>query len=674
MPLAVRGYEARAASDTGTFRVGVGKADITPPPGYPTGGHGPAGTLARGHWGRLEARTFFFQDAEGQRLVLVSVDTFAIPSGLRLEVARRAGLPPDAVLVAATHTHHGPGNYLTCATYNQFGSAYSGFSHDLFEFLAARIAKAVLTAEASLRPAMLRVHTGNAATDYAQSFLRNRSPGVFSLNLDREDLLNALRLAPIAACASHRKPGELTSDWDIPGCPRLAAVDQGLTVLEARDAAGTAFAWLVFLAVHPTVLVHGAPLNSPDFVGWAMAALERRCNGCVVGFFNGAQGDITARRTSRDLRDVRTVGTELVRAIEGVVSTPPRDLEPVPKIVVRRKEVRPDSQDRYCSREGDRLELAKEPLFGAAGFGGAEDDRTIFHELGWREGVRTRPRHHQGPKLGALDSSLFPLLRLTKVLGPPEGFPKELPVSRIDIGRSFSIAGLPVEMSTTEGWRLRNALGAPHGQLEIVGLADEYSSYTASPEEYVAQDYMGASTIWGPEEGPFLRCVVAAARPRSTSAAQRVPARWFRPGPPPIEGPFGPVFAGDRRSRPDEELEKVLRHSDGLPARRLPWFAWTEETTPDRDDFACMARRVIVEDALGRILATDEDLELLVVLMEGTRTGSRSYAAIWLSPLWGPFPQEARFRVRGPCMKEERRSKAFAIATAMAGDAPVAPE
>ncbi|HEX7251882.1 MAG TPA: hypothetical protein VF376_03300, partial [Thermoanaerobaculia bacterium] len=38
-----------------SFIAGVGIADITPSPGFPTGGHGPAGNLARGHWLRLHA-------------------------------------------------------------------------------------------------------------------------------------------------------------------------------------------------------------------------------------------------------------------------------------------------------------------------------------------------------------------------------------------------------------------------------------------------------------------------------------------------------------------------------------------------------------------------------------------------------------------------------------------
>ena len=69
-----------------TFLAGAGKAEITPPPGFPTGGHGPAGDLARGSWNRLYARAFYLADRQGHGMILVSCDTFAMPIGLRAKV------------------------------------------------------------------------------------------------------------------------------------------------------------------------------------------------------------------------------------------------------------------------------------------------------------------------------------------------------------------------------------------------------------------------------------------------------------------------------------------------------------------------------------------------------------------------------------------------------------
>lgn len=83
---------------------------------------------------------------------------------------------------------------------------------------------------------------------------------------------------------------------------------------------------------------------------------------------------------------------------------------------------------------------------------------------------------------------------------------RRLPVVYAQIG-DLSLGILPVEMSTTQAIRIRNDFQTNESApFQIVGLADEYSSYVATASEYAAQDYMGASTQWGPEEGAFFAC------------------------------------------------------------------------------------------------------------------------------------------------------------------------
>ena len=145
-PLVVPAYRVAAAPCAGQFVAGVGRVDMTPPPGYPTGGHGPSGALGRGHWMRLYARAFDFEDPACRRLVLVSLESFAVPKVLFEEVASRIaihGNSRDELILAATHTHQGPGNYMAAETYNAFGSSYSGFSKPLLDDLACAIARAI---------------------------------------------------------------------------------------------------------------------------------------------------------------------------------------------------------------------------------------------------------------------------------------------------------------------------------------------------------------------------------------------------------------------------------------------------------------------------------------------------------------------------------------------------
>src|SRR5262249_45344041 len=311
-PLEIGGFEVSQPTPTRALIAGAGREDIQPPPGFPNGGHSIAGNLSGGYWSRLYARAFFFQDADGHSLVLASCDLVAIPGGLHARVAQLVAnrwseqgvsIPPDSIVLAATHTHHGPGNFWTALTYKEHASFYPGFSPALFEFLAQRIASAIALAieDARAHPSpQLILRSGTVP----QTLQLNRSPRTFLFNWNRHGIATQLNGPPPSAeaCAALRRDGEVAQDWDAEDCPRLWAVDRTMNLLEIRREGGVT-GLLVFFAVHATVLHPKAPLNSPDFVGRAVSGLEQKwARGSaqpVVGFFNGAEGDIVPRRTRR---------------------------------------------------------------------------------------------------------------------------------------------------------------------------------------------------------------------------------------------------------------------------------------------------------------------------------------------------------------------------------------
>src|SRR5262249_1003042 len=84
--LLAEGDDQSQTCDNVNFCIGAAKMEITPPPGFPTGGHGPAGAIARGSWSRLWARAFFFKQPGGPAVVLVSCDLFAVPLRLNAKV------------------------------------------------------------------------------------------------------------------------------------------------------------------------------------------------------------------------------------------------------------------------------------------------------------------------------------------------------------------------------------------------------------------------------------------------------------------------------------------------------------------------------------------------------------------------------------------------------------
>jgi neutral ceramidase len=699
-PLDVDAYAVEQPGKKAHFSAGVATVDITPPPGFPTGGHGPEGSLPRGHWMRLRARAFFFEDRQGHTLALVSSDLFAVPGGLHARVAARisseakkrklnVAFPPESLILAATHTHHSPSNYMTARTYNQFGSIYPGFSPPLFDFLTEQISEGVLAAIQDARahpePAQLKVHV--SSVDY--ELVRNRSPRVFDLNQGREELLNALNGTQQAPNCTPR-PGESRDeqgreDWnEVPGCPRLRATDRALTVLDVwRGAEGQRrrVGALVFFAAHPTVLDPGAPLYTPDFVGYAVHRLEREWGAGgvkpVVGFFNGAEGDITPRRTRRDVFDTYEHGLRFAEAINATVKTSELLDESEPTISVNATVVEPaEDEERSCRiGDGPKWTLAERPMLGTAALGGGEGDRTALYGVGWREGIVDRHREGQGQKLPALDSRLVRAIRLSDMIGPPEAFPQTLPLTRASLG-GLTLAALPAELSTAQGQAIRDALQLPHGKLELIGLANDFHAYCATPDEYSAQDYMGASTIWGPQEGPFMTCHLQKLGGGAGWPKQRkTEDRRFWPGTDAMEA-FGPTFAAEVPiSRPDEGLYEVLLQPNKLPARRLPWFAWEEPSGMCGDALCPNAKRRVaiwqrtdagwtelrlpaegIEDDLGAGFVT--------VLLDSP---NQRWAAIWLRPLLVPAPLEGTFAfVAYPKGGRARCSQPFSLGSKLA--------
>lgn len=669
-----------------SFRAGVGKVDITPPPGFPTGGHGPGGSLARGAWTRLYARAFVFADEHGNVAVFVSCDLFAIPGGLTAQVASEVGLkwkklgitiPPEAITLAATHTHQSPGNFLTAAAYNEAASKYSGFSRELFYFLSRRIASAIDIAIDDARKsgkADLHVLEGTT-TDFLQL---NRSPRTFMLNADALSTMDALH-PKVPECEPVHETGEARGDFDLFDCPRRRATDPTLTVLRITrkdDLVGG----MVFYAGHPTVLDPPAPIYSSDFSGVAMSALEKNLRFSsskpVFGFFNGAEGDIVVKRGVRDVREVVAVGTAFARNVEDLLKPAPLDrrltLGLTPVITIRGVELDTTlERDRECGGSS----FAKKPLMGAPALGGAEDDRTFLYGLGFKKGLLDVARNGQGGKLGALE--IIPGLPLTNLVAPPRKFPKKLPLRYVRIG-NFVLATVPGELSTMAGRRLVDRLKGRDGlndKVVIVGLANEYTGYVTTADEYAAQDYMAASTLWGPGEADVFACrleKLKAGSLDSTPAATEpivIKKKRYFPGHPPEEYNsrmhFGPRGVGEERSAADEELGEILLDHRGVPARGLPVVFWTETAADEEEEFGAAARRRVSVRRAGQSMERSvspwageapgsEEIEddhgtgfvTLIRKAPSPKDSTREMAAIWLGPILDDRFREDSYQFR----------------------------
>ncbi len=186
------------------------------------------------------------------------------------------------------------------------------------------------------------------------------------------------------------------------------------------------------------------------------------------------------------------------------------------------------------------------------------------------------------------------------------------------------------------GRRLRDSLQkleAPRAFV-LVGLANEYLSYVTTPEEYDAQEYEGASTIFGPRTGPVIVRFLETLAGRKPQRLSIVSAVSFPAGPPP-EMPFGPTMPDLNRDSFDEGLEPLMADATGRLAARPPRFEWEEKAA---DDWKATSRRITIleetptgfrprRDALG--VDDDRGVHILTVLVDGT-SKRRRWGAIWL--------------------------------------------
>lgn len=230
----------------GALRVGAGMRVITPDPLLPiSGGLGPT-SPAKEKRGELTARAIVFQSGTTS-VAVVSLDLLGFPSVLcdrvRAQVPR---IPAVNILIGSTHTHSAPDCYA-------FPDGQGGHTGDL-EFIGAVCAKAaaaVNDAIDNLRPAAIRVATGEAQ-------------GRIAYNYYAPDLY-----------------------------------DRRMSVIQAVAADGETIATLVNYATHPEVLGADAGIVSPDLIGPLCDRVESKAGGMAM-FMNGAQGGmITA--DNRDL-------------------------------------------------------------------------------------------------------------------------------------------------------------------------------------------------------------------------------------------------------------------------------------------------------------------------------------------------------------------------------------
>jgi len=270
-----------AASARAEFRAGIAVRVVTPDPLLPVSGGVGASNPVNKHEGDLTVRALVF--AEGDtKVAIVSADFLGFPSVLGDKArARVKGIPPERILIGATHTHSAPDCY-------GFADHNGKISTDLkyVDLICNRIAEAINEALDRAQPASLKIATGEAK-------------GRIAFNYYADQLYD-------------------------PRCH----------VIQVIGADGKPFATLVNYAVHPEVLGSDAGILSPDLIGPLYDRIRGQGGGTGI-FMNSAQGGmVTADNRGPDGKSLRTwaecqrIGTLLADEALRIVQPAPEQKNP----------------------------------------------------------------------------------------------------------------------------------------------------------------------------------------------------------------------------------------------------------------------------------------------------------------------------------------------------------
>ncbi len=286
--------------------LGTARADISPRSPLPVAGFGFRRGVSRGVIRPLQARIVCFSpgaDAPpARRVLLISADILGWGDDqlerLGARLARDCGLPAEALILHATHSHSGPQlcqHVLPCLGVRD--DQYAAWMED-------QVIEAARRALASLEPARMELHLGECAIGVHRRRLRD-------------------------------------------GCWRMAPnpdgpVDHEVRVIRCIAPDDSTRALLVHFACHPTASADD--FFSPEYPGLAMTALENEPRGPAMALFlQGCCGDIRPAMIRDgefyrgDFNDAERLAARLADAVRQALARPGQPL-PLDELETERTE------------------------------------------------------------------------------------------------------------------------------------------------------------------------------------------------------------------------------------------------------------------------------------------------------------------------------------------------
>lgn len=286
--LTVLAVDGRGATpDTGGWKSGAASVRITPEAPLWMAGYASRNRPAEGKETDLYAKALAIEDARGKRLVIVTLDLIGVPRALRTDLEKRVeeahGLPPEGLLLNASHTHSGPELRLGHIPPVDGNPRLARESEAYGDHLKDQLFKLIGEAIGRLGPARL------GYTHARAGFAMNR------------------RLPTPSGYQNSPYPD--------------GPVDQSVPVLRVEDEKGKLQAVMFGYACHNTTL--SLYTWNADYAGYAQEYVQASHPGTIALFLMGCGGDQNPypRRT---VELAEQHGRALANAVETALSVAPR--------------------------------------------------------------------------------------------------------------------------------------------------------------------------------------------------------------------------------------------------------------------------------------------------------------------------------------------------------------
>jgi neutral ceramidase len=511
------------------YEVGVGIADVTGPSAeIGMMGYANPSQSARGIHTRLFSRAFIVKEGEN-RVVFVSADIAMIDQATKFEVVRileqKFGDKYNSknVLLSGTHTHSGIAGYIQYAMY---GITSLGFNQANFRSIVDGIVQSIERADASMQRGRIFLNRGEL-----QDANINRSPVAYDNN-------------PAAERARYTDN-----------------VDKEMTLLRFENEAGDPLGSLNWFAVHPVSMNNTNRLISGDNKGYASMLFEYEMNPndrpgrgkFVAAFASSNLGDVSPNirgpKCINTGEDCDALTSTCGGFVQNCIAFGPGNfgnMEESTEIIGRRQfdkafELFNDAAGNSIELSGtiqhahQYVDMTNYPVKftnstgeydvttckGAMGYSFAAGTTDGPGAFDFKQGETSNNafwdfiRDFLHPPTPGQISCHAPkpiLLDVGEVNLPYAWVPAIVETQLLRVGNLF-IVGIPGELTTMSGRRLREAiakrageLGVPDPQVVIAGLSNVYTHYIATYEEYQIQRYEGASTIYGPHTlGAYMK-------------------------------------------------------------------------------------------------------------------------------------------------------------------------